>query len=100
MGKYDVDLTVEKSTYVDDSGAVLGESFEVGDTLYAKLQRVAGKFNIEQRGIERVPESERTDTHGLVNVGTMVNCSPISTDDPYIFTDEIMNLSNWAKLSG
>jgi purine-cytosine permease-like protein len=71
MGKYDVELAVEKSTYVDDSGAVPGESFEVGDTLYAKLQRVAGKFKIEQRGIERVPESERTDTHGLVNVGTM-----------------------------
>jgi hypothetical protein len=73
MSKYDdVEPVGEKPVYVDDSGAVLGESFEIGDTLYAKLQRVAGRFNIEQRGIERVPESERTDTHGLVNVGTMV----------------------------
>lgn len=55
-----------------DDGAVPGESFEVGDSLYAKLQRFAGKYGVEQRGIERVPENERTDTHGLLNVGTMV----------------------------
>jgi len=38
------------------------------------MQRLAGKFNIEQRGIERVPENERTDTgvKGLLNVMTMV----------------------------
>ncbi|CAO2647458.1 Nn.00g083800.m01.CDS01 [Neocucurbitaria sp. VM-36] len=53
-----------------EDGAVPGESFEVGNSTYAKLQRLAGKFNIEQRGIERVPESERHDT-SLLNVGTM-----------------------------
>ncbi len=55
-----------------DDGAVPGESFEYGNTTYAKLQRLAGKFNIEQRGIERVPENERHDT-SLLNIGTMVS---------------------------
>ncbi|KAI9773146.1 MAG: purine-cytosine permease [Geoglossum simile] len=74
MGIYnydDVEAGSEKATCVDDSGAVPAETFEVGDSVYAKLQRVAGKFKIEQRGIERVPENERTDLDGLVNVGTM-----------------------------
>ncbi|KAL1652080.1 Purine-cytosine permease fcy21 [Diplodia intermedia] len=53
-----------------DGGAVPGESFEYGNSLYAKIQRLAGRFNIEQRGIERVPEDERTD-RSLLNVGTM-----------------------------
>lgn len=56
--------------YEDSTGAVPGESFEYGDTLYAKLQRLAGKFHIEQRGIERVPENERTDTSYL-NISSM-----------------------------
>ncbi|KAJ5747601.1 uncharacterized protein N7511_009297 [Penicillium nucicola] len=51
-------------------GAVPGESFEYGDSLYAKIQRFAGKFNIEQRGVERVPDSERNDTSYL-NIGSM-----------------------------
>lgn len=54
-------------------GAVPGESFEYGDSIYAKIQRIAGKLNIEQRGVERVPDSERNDTSYL-NVGSMV-CS-------------------------
>lgn len=57
--------------YEDNSGAVAGESFEYGDSVYAKLQRFAGKLNVEQRGIERVPEDERTDTSYL-NIGSMV----------------------------
>lgn len=55
----------------DDDGAVAGESFEYGNGLYAKLQRLAGKLHVEQRGIERVPEDERDDD-SLLNVGTMV----------------------------
>ncbi|KAJ5556257.1 hypothetical protein N7513_002098 [Penicillium frequentans] len=51
-------------------GAVPGESFEYGDSMYARLQRLAGKLNVEQRGIERVPENERTDTSYL-NIGSM-----------------------------
>ncbi|KAI4115787.1 MAG: hypothetical protein LQ345_003676 [Seirophora villosa] len=56
--------------YADPTGAVPGESFAIGDSLYARIQRFAGKYSIEQRGIERVPENERTDTN-LVKVGTM-----------------------------
>ncbi|KAI9789441.1 MAG: hypothetical protein M1833_002414 [Piccolia ochrophora] len=52
---------VKERQYVSEIGAVPGESFVVGDTLYAKLQRIAGKYSVEQRGIERVPEDERTD---------------------------------------
>jgi hypothetical protein len=51
--------------------AVPGESFEYGNSTYAKIQRFAGKFHIEQRGVERVPDSERTDTSYL-NIGSMV----------------------------
>lgn len=75
--------------YVDNDGAVHHESFEIGNTLYARLQRAAGKFGIEQRGklwkicrlegstkhnigIERVPEDERTDK-GLLKVATLVS---------------------------
>jgi hypothetical protein len=58
----------------DESGAVHGESLVYGDTLYAKLQRAVGKYGVEQRGIERVPEDERTDK-STMKVGTMV-CRP------------------------
>ena len=58
-------------TFVDEATAVPGDSFTYGDSTYAKIQRFAGKLKIEQRGIERVPEDERTDT-SLANVGTMV----------------------------
>jgi hypothetical protein len=44
-----------------------------GSSLHAKLMHFAGKFGVEQRGIERVPEDERTDTgfKALLNVSTM-----------------------------
>jgi hypothetical protein len=54
-----------------DASAVPGEMFVQGETLYARVQRLAGRFHVEQRGIERVPENERDD-HSLLNVGTMV----------------------------
>ncbi len=54
------------------AAAVPGNAFTEGNSLYAKIQRFAGRYNIEQRGIERVPEDERTDRH-LMNVGTMVS---------------------------
>ena len=54
----------------DESGAVRGESFETGNSTYAKLQRFVGKYGVEQRGIERVPADERTDTNQW-KVGTM-----------------------------
>ena len=66
---YNVDL--ERA---DDNGhAVPGETFELGSGWYATAQRFAGKLKIEQRGIERVPEDERTDSgfKALLNVSTM-----------------------------
>jgi hypothetical protein len=66
--------SVSDSPVFEDNGAAIpGEAFVVGDSLYARTQRFAAKFNIELRGIERVPEDERTDTN-LRSVGTMV-CS-------------------------
>ncbi|KAI9802252.1 MAG: hypothetical protein M1825_002973 [Sarcosagium campestre] len=61
---------VKEQKYVEEIGAVPGETFIVGDTLYAKAQRFAGKFSVEQRGIERVPENERTDLNPA-NAGTL-----------------------------
>ena len=58
--------------YVDEAPAVPGEVFITGDTLYARIQRAVSKFGVEPRGIERVPENERTDTN-LRKVGTMVS---------------------------
>lgn len=72
------DMDIEKGphasdTTVDDSadGAVPGQSFEYGGSIYAKIQRLAGKMNIEQRGIERVPAEEQIDT-SYFNIGSMV----------------------------
>ena len=47
-----------------------------GNTLYAKLQRAVTRFGVEPRGIERVPEDERTDTT-LAKVGTVVCLLPL-----------------------
>ena len=58
--------------YADEAPAVPGEVFVTGDTLYARMQRAVSKFGVEPRGIERVPENERTDTN-LRKVGTMVS---------------------------
>lgn len=58
-------------TYTNEAPAVAGEVFVTGDTTYAKIQRAVSKFGVEPRGIERVPEDERTDTN-LMKVGTMV----------------------------
>ena len=57
--------------YADETGAVHGESFVAGDSTYHKVQRFAARYKIEARGIERVPEDERTDEN-LHKVGTMV----------------------------
>ncbi|KOC10894.1 purine-cytosine permease [Aspergillus flavus AF70] len=75
FGRKDQDLEkgpqVAKTTLDTSSdGAVPGETFVYGDSLYAKLQRLAGKINIEQRGIERVPPEEQTDT-SYFNIGSM-----------------------------
>jgi hypothetical protein len=79
---YDVETAAaEKPTYVDgndstdyvgDEGAVHAETFVIGDSLYAKTQRLAGRFGVEQRGIERVPSDERLPA-GMSQIGTMVS---------------------------
>jgi hypothetical protein len=68
-------LIKQHGKLMQEDGAVPGETFEIGDTWYAKSMRLAGKLRIEQRGIERVPENERHDTgfKGLLNAGTMVS---------------------------
>ena len=62
----------KEPAYYHEGPAVPGESFSYGNSTYAKIQRFAGKWNIEQRGIERVPENERTDTNQY-KTGTMVS---------------------------
>ena len=64
--------------YVGDEGAVHKSEFTAGDSTYAKLQRLAGKLGIEQRGIERVPVDERTDS-SMSKVGTLVSRCPSCT---------------------
>jgi hypothetical protein len=61
------------TTVVDTSHAVPGASLATGSSLTARLLRAAGKLGVEQRGIERVPEDERTETgfKALLNISTM-----------------------------
>lgn len=69
VNKNDEDLE-KRAGEADETGA---SSFEYGDSLYpyAKVQRLGGKLNVEQRGIERVPKDERTD-NSYWNIGSMV----------------------------
>ncbi|KAI9784357.1 MAG: purine-cytosine permease [Peltula sp. TS41687] len=69
LKEVDVENGIEKA-YTPDSGSLPEETFGVGDNLSAKLQRFAGKCKIEQRGVERVLEHERTDRHSI-NACTM-----------------------------
>lgn len=50
---------------------VPAEDLEKGDSMYARLARIGTKMKVEVRGIERVPENERTDT-SYWNIGSMV----------------------------
>ncbi|KAH3946745.1 hypothetical protein HBI25_087590 [Parastagonospora nodorum] len=67
---HDVEIEAMRNGSDVDGGAVPGETFVQDESLYAKVQRLAGRFHVEQRGIERVPENERYD-NSLLNVGTM-----------------------------
>jgi len=73
----------DSNVSIKDDGAVPAETFVIGDSWYAKAQRVAGKFGVEQRGIERVPSDERLDA-GMSQVGTMV----YSQFRPYFFNKQ------------
>lgn len=63
---------VSSGEFVSDDGAVHEKEFVIGNTWYAKAQRFAGKFGVEQRGIERVPSNERSDA-SMSHIGTMVS---------------------------
>ena len=79
MGSYSPNGTdAEKGPeiYTDEAPAVPTEIFLTGDSLYAKIQRAVFQFGVEPRGIERVPEDERTDTN-LMKVGTLVGIPSI-----------------------
>lgn len=62
---------VDPALVEQETGAVPASSFEYGDSLYARLQRLGGKIKVEQRGIERVPDDERNDS-SYWNIGSMV----------------------------
>lgn len=66
-----IEHDVEKQAETENLGAVSSQAFEYGNSPYAKLQRLAGKLKVEQRGIERVPDNERADSSYL-NIGSMV----------------------------
>lgn len=73
MGSYSPNGTdPEKGppVYTTEAPAVPTEVFLAGDSTYAKIQRTVFQIGVEPRGIERVPEDERTDTN-LMKVGTM-----------------------------
>lgn len=55
-----------------------GEVLHYGG-VFGKWQRIAGKYGVEQRGIERVEEDLRTDNkRPLLNVGTMwLSCNMV-----------------------
>lgn len=76
--KHEKDIEVgEKPQYHDGSdegGAVRGEALITGNSWYHRMMRKAGKYGVEARGIERVPEDERTDNkHPYLNSATMVS---------------------------
>jgi hypothetical protein len=71
--------------YVDET-VVHEKDFGSGNTWYAKLQGFVGRFGVEQRGIERVPEDERTDT-GMSKIGTLVGSRGLSSWENVVGTD-------------
>jgi len=70
--KYPEESSPDVAVGYSEGGAVHRDEFVAGDGWYHKLQRFAGRFGVEQRGIERVPADERTDT-GMSKIGTLVS---------------------------
>ncbi|KAK2735948.1 hypothetical protein FQN55_001912 [Onygenales sp. PD_40] len=62
--------STEKSPKVEDPSYSPENSIDIEDGFIARLQRFTGKYGVEQRGIERVLEHERTDTN-VIKLGTM-----------------------------
>jgi hypothetical protein len=70
----DIEKIPEASYETRSDDVIPGESLDYGNGFFGKIQRLAGKYGVEQRGIERVPENERTDNkHPLLNVGTLAS---------------------------
>lgn len=65
----------ESDVDVGDGNAIHREELVAGDSLYARIQRLAGKVGAEQRGVERVPSDERSDAP-MSQVFTMVSTLP------------------------
>lgn len=65
--------------HVSDANVEPKEALTKGNSLLSKIQAIAGKCGIEQRGIERVPISEKRDS-SLSQIGTLVrlNIPPLS----------------------
>lgn len=66
-----------------DNSAIPMEDPEVGHGWRERAQRAVGRLGIEQRGIERVPEDERSD-FSITNMGSLV--SHITTSISPLFT--------------
>lgn len=60
--------------YMGDENAVHADELVKGTGFIGCIQRFGAKLGVEQRGIERVPSDERTDT-SMSSVGTLV-CPP------------------------
>ena len=56
---------------VVSGNAVRNQDVVAGNSLLARLQNFAGKYGMEQRGIEWVPDDEREDT-SVFRMGMMV----------------------------
>ncbi|ROV99339.1 hypothetical protein VSDG_04000 [Cytospora chrysosperma] len=61
---------VLETEYASETTANEGQVFQNRGTVFSRVQRLAGKLGVEQRGIERVPPEERTDT-SLSKIGTL-----------------------------
>jgi hypothetical protein len=73
--KPNLSTEIDSSECIGDEGAVPAEALVTGDSFFAKAQRFAGRFGVEQRGIERVPSDERSDA-GMSQIGTLVSSLP------------------------
>jgi hypothetical protein len=77
--KTEADIECPSSTHTWDTAVgevvsgitVRDKDFGVGDSIYARLQRLAGKYGMEQRGIEQVPNDEREEASAF-KIGAMV----------------------------
>jgi hypothetical protein len=63
----------------------------------AKFQEFLRKCRIEQRGIEPVPEEERSDTNGVITIGTMVRSAPCDMSSFLLFVLAVARLEHGRK---